>query len=103
MTDLLARIDHRRTIAMAERAGSLDWYIENYVQPLGTVFGFGNTTYQVNGLGQFGTHVREVANTLPAYMNALRACPPAFAAQMVRAFILSQVRFCFRNRPWTPT
>jgi hypothetical protein len=31
---------------------------------------------------------------------ALQACPPAFAAQMVRALVLSQARFTFRNPPW---
>ncbi|HEX5997149.1 MAG TPA: phage portal protein [Jiangellales bacterium] len=42
--------------------------------------------------------VTEISNTLPAYMAALRGCPPAFAAQMVRALVLSQARFTFRRR-----
>jgi phage portal protein BeeE len=42
--------------------------------------------------------VTEIANTLPGYAAALRNCPPAFAAQMVRALVLSQARFTFRRR-----
>jgi phage portal protein BeeE len=42
--------------------------------------------------------VTEISNTLPGYAAALRGCPPAFAAQMVRALVLSQARFTFRRR-----
>ena len=42
--------------------------------------------------------VTEISNTLPGYMTALRSCPPAFAAQMVRSLVLSQARFQFRQR-----
>jgi phage portal protein BeeE len=35
-------------------------------------------------------------------MHALRGCPPAFAAQLVRAMVLSQARFTYRNPPWHP-
>jgi phage portal protein BeeE len=45
-----------------------------------------------------GQRVAEIQQTLPGYAAALRACPPAFAAQMVRALVLSQARFTFRSR-----
>ena len=53
------------------------------------------------GLNQSYPHQRisEIVNTLPAYSAALRKCPPAFAAQMVRSMVLSGVRFTFRNLP----
>lgn len=50
-----------------------------------------NTTYA-------GQQLQAVAHTLPAYMAQLQQAPPAFAAQMLRAFVLSQARFVFRNR-----
>jgi phage portal protein BeeE len=55
-----------------------------------------NTTY-------VGQHIAEISNTLPAYMQALRMSPPAFAAQMVRALVLSQARFVYRNVRSSPT
>ncbi|MFI6681889.1 phage portal protein [Kribbella sp. NPDC050470] len=50
-----------------------------------------NTTYD-------GQRLQAIQHTLPAYMSQLRQAPPAFAAQMLRAFVLSQARFVFRNR-----
>lgn len=44
-----------------------------------------------------GVVAQPVAHTLTGYMAALRRCPPAFAAQMVRAQVLSQMRFVFRS------
>ncbi len=103
MPGLLDRIGDR--LARREERNSIDWWIENYLVPAATQFGFMGHTYQVGGVVQtgMGPAVKEVANALPAYMAALRSCPPAFAAQMVRAAILSQVRFCFRNGPGTLT
>lgn len=49
------------------------------------------TTYE-------GQQLQAISHTLPGYMNQLRQAPPAFAAQMLRAFVLSQGRFVFRNR-----
>ena len=45
------------------------------------------------------TRAQEIDRSLPGFAEALRRCPPAFAAQMVRALVLSQVRFTFRNLP----
>lgn len=98
---LLERVNDRLAVRRTER-NSVDWYIQNYIEPLmGTQFGYQGHGYQTQGLTLtgLGQGVREVANDLPAYMRALRSCPPAFAAQMVRAAILSQVRFAFRNKP----
>jgi phage portal protein BeeE len=50
-----------------------------------------------------GSKVQEIASSLPGYAAALRSCPPAFAAQMVRAVVMSQARFVFRNRVSTST
>ena len=47
-----------------------------------------------------GNRAAEIANSLPGYRQALQSSPPAFAAQMVRALVLSQARFTFRNPPW---
>src|SRR5262245_64167626 len=45
-----------------------------------------------------GNRASEISSTLPGYSAAVRQTPPAFAAQMVRAMVLSQARFRFRNR-----
>jgi len=63
-------------------------------------FGYGGSSYPY-GLNMTGgaQRVAEIQKTLPGYAAALRNCPPAFAAQMVRALVLSQARFTFRTRP----
>ena len=85
-----------------EQRFSIDAWLSDYLLPAnefsfnGSVYPFGlNTTYQAN-------RSREISNTLPGYMAALRGCPPAFAAQNVRSSVLSQARFVFRNAPWSP-
>jgi phage portal protein BeeE len=82
----------------AEQRSSIDTWISDYLIP--STFGYGGVTYPIGGLQQslVGARVQEVAHTLPGYMAALRGSPPAFAAQMVRALVLSQARFAFRNR-----
>jgi phage portal protein BeeE len=89
----------RVSAAMPERRYSADTYYSEYVQP----FQYGGNVYGVpgaNGLVQTlaGNRATEIVKTLPGYAAALRQCPPAFAAQMVRAMVLSQARFTFRNR-----
>ena len=85
-----------------EKRYSVDQWISDYLMP--SQFGFGGHQYPF-GLTQTmtGNRVQEISHTLPAYSAALRACPPAFAAQMVRALVLSQVRFTLRNKAWTST
>jgi Phage portal protein len=105
---LLERIADTRT---ARRGGdetrySADDWIGNYLLPSMTQFSYGGTTYPIGvGLSQTMAVNRaaEVANSLPGYRRALQACPPAFAAQMVRSLVLSQARFTFRNRPYGAT
>src|SRR5260221_5132198 len=72
----------------------------------GHVYGFGGGGGGYAGGPQFsygGNRAREFSGALPGYTAAVKSCPPAFAAQMVRALVLSQARFTFRSRPWTKT
>ncbi len=77
---------------------SADTYINEYLMP----FNYGGHQYfgGAQGLVQTlaGNRATEIVNTLPGYAAALRQCPPAFAAELVRAMVLSQARFTFRNR-----
>lgn len=97
---LLERIAAAR--GRQESRYSIDQWLGEYLIPSQFQFGGNGYTY---GLNQTlaGQRVQAVANTLPGYAAALRACPPAFAAQMVRALVLSQARFTFRNRPSSRT
>lgn len=84
-----------------EQRSSIDTWISDYLLP--SQFSYGGTAYPLGGLAQtlVGARVQEISATLPGYMAALRTCPPAFGAQMVRALVLSQARFAwrrFRNR-----
>jgi hypothetical protein len=94
---LLERI--AATQGRVEKRYTTDQWLSEYLFP--SQFTYGNTNYPL-GLNQTYTQnrVQEVTNTLPGYSHALRGCPPAFAAQMVRALVLSQARFVFRNKPW---
>ena len=94
---------HRRSRGEESRY-SIDTWISDYLIPSGGQFSYGNTSYPFGtGLpgSLAGNRAAEIANSLPGYRAALQACPPAFAAQMVRALVLSQVRFTFRNPPWS--
>lgn len=96
-----------RVSALARRGEerfSIDTWISDYLIPGGT-FGYGGQRYPY-GMGTSGLtmtlagqRISEIANTLPGYAAAMQGCPPAFAAEMVRALVLSQVRFTFRNLP----
>jgi phage portal protein BeeE len=83
---------------------SIDTWISDYLIPSAGQFTYGGQAYPF-GLGPSqtlaGNRAAEIANSLPGYRAALQMCPPAFAAQMVRALVLSQVRFTFRNPPWS--
>lgn len=82
-----------------EQRFSIDQWISDYLIP-SQQYGFGelglNETYARQ-------KIQDIASTLPAYTAALRRSPPAFAAQMVRALVLSQARFVFRNKAWSST
>ncbi len=101
MTALLDRISTQRH----ELRNSIDWWLQNYLMPASTQFGYDGHTYIVGTqqTSQGTTLTREVSTTLPGYLGALRTSPPAFAAQMVRAAVLSQARFTFRNVQSSPT
>lgn len=90
--------------ARGETRYSADTWLTDYLLP--TQFGYGGNQYGVGGYGLVqtlaGNKASEIVNTLPGYMAALRQCPPAFAAQLVRASVLSQARFTFRNLPGRP-
>ena len=102
MAGLLARVD--AAYRGEESRYSADTWLTEYLLP--SVWGGmspGRQWYPFGGLGQqtlAGNRAAEIANDLPGYAQALRACPPAFAAQLVRSLVLSQARFVFRNPPW---
>ncbi len=97
---LLERINAAR--GRQETRYSADQWLSEYLIP--SQFQYGGNGYSF-GLTQTlaGQRVQRVAATLPGYAAALRMCPPAFAAEMVRALVLSQARFVFRNRPGSRT
>ncbi len=100
---ILERIAANRRPARADVSRmSVDQWINNSLIP--SYFQYDGVGYQY-GLRttMSGQKVQQVSNTLPGYANALRACPPAFAAQMVRALVLGQMRFTWRNLPSHPT
>lgn len=103
--NLLDRIGAARSTkgAIEKRYSADQWYNE-YLRPAMTQFGFNGATYSAGlGYGLNTTFVErraaEISSTLPGYTMALRNCPPAFAAEMVRALIMSQARFTWRNLP----
>ena len=104
MAGLLDRIADARAPAASgdESRYGIDTWIGQYLLPYASgQFTYGGQNYPY-GLQQTlaGNRAAEVTNSLPGYMAALRACPPAFAAQLVRALVMSQARFTWRNPPW---
>ena len=99
MADLL---DRARTQMWRSERNSVDSYIQNILNAAQQQFAFGGNTYGLQ-MTLRGHREGEIAWTLPGYLGALRRCPPAFAAQMVRAITLAQARFVWRNRPGTAT
>jgi phage portal protein BeeE len=106
---LLERIGAARARSgpRTEQRSSIDQWINEYLLPAGMVnsFAFNGHTYGIGG-PQFsygGTKAREYTADLPGHTAAVKGCPPAFAAQMVRALVLSQARFTFRNLRWSRT
>jgi phage portal protein BeeE len=95
-----ARLPRRRT----EQRSSIDLWLSDYLIPAVSQFTYQGNVYPF-GLNQTlaGQRITEITATLPGYTAALRMCPPAFAAQLVRALTLAGVRFVFRNPPWHPS
>lgn len=99
---LLDRIAAARSSGRdVEKRYSADQWLTEYLFPAMTQFGYNGNQYLAAGLTQTvaGRRAAEISATLPGYTAALRACPPAYAAQMVRALVISQARFTFRNLP----
>lgn len=94
-------LDRVAQAAAGESRSSVDGWLTDYLIPAvnSGAFGYGGHTYPY-GLNTTysGQKIQDVATTLPGYLAALRGSPPAFAAQMSRARVLSQARFKFRNR-----
>jgi phage portal protein BeeE len=98
-------LDRVRAEASGVRDTSIDGWISDYLIPAVNTFSYGGSNYISNSLGlnhavDNTTRLMRVSNTLPGYMTALKASAPAFAAQLVRAQVLSQARFAFRNPPY---
>lgn len=95
-------LDRIAAASRGEQRFGIDEWITDYLMP--NQFSFNGHSYPF-GVNQTyaGQRAREMSATLPAYANALRSCPPAFAAQLVRALVLSQARFVFRNRASSST
>lgn len=101
---LLERIDRARR---PEARNDIDTYISDYLIPASFTYNGNNYTVPLSQYGlkqtMAGQQVQRIAATLPGYTAALRMCPPAFAAEMVRALVLSQARFTWRNKPYSST
>lgn len=92
---LVDRISARSRGELEQRYAA-DQYFNEYIVP--SQFQFGGVTYPFGLNTTYGNQrVQEFSADLPGYAHALRQSPPAFAAEMVRALVLSQVRFTFRN------
>jgi phage portal protein BeeE len=84
-------------LVRSESRTSVDTWLQDFLMPATWNQWGGNSSY---GLQMTTPHMRvtEIMATLDSYAAALRRCPPAFAAQMVRALVLSQAKFTFRGR-----
>jgi phage portal protein BeeE len=87
-----------------ETRNSIDTWLTDYLIP--STFGYGGNVYGYGGLGSnglsqtlAGNKAQQYTADLPGHVAAVMSSPPAFAAQMVRALVLSQARFTFRNLP----
>lgn len=100
---LLDRIRSARGGTPEARNG-IDQWISDYLVP---AFSYNGAFYSPGTAGLVrslaGNRASEITNTLPSYSAAVRQSPPAFAAQMVRALVLSGMRFRFRNRVTSST
>jgi len=83
-------------LVRSEKRNSIDGWLTDFLIPAVNQFGYGT----LNGLQTSMPHMRvtEIMATLDSYAAALRRCPPAFAAQMVRALVLSQAKFTLQPR-----
>lgn len=90
----------RRPTSSAEERFS--W--TDYLQTVQQQFGFGGSQYGTGLQTSMGpSKVEAIAADLPGHLRALKSCPPAFGAQLVRGLVLSQARFIWRNKRSSPT
>lgn len=91
---LLDRVRAVRDGHPLERSSFDDWANEAWSAYATGLFANGTlpTTYG-------SAKAAEITSSLPGYSAAIKGCPPAFAAQMVRAMVLSQARFTWRRLP----
>ena len=101
---LIERITNRKA-GKVEKRYSVDDWLANYLIPVVEGFAYNGAQYMAGGLNTTyrQTKIEQVAATLPGYSAALKACPPAFAAELIRASVVSQARLTFRNLPSSPT
>ncbi|HZN76015.1 MAG TPA: phage portal protein [Micromonosporaceae bacterium] len=102
---LLDRIRTARGGGVVESRFGIDQWLNDYLIPSFSYNGvFYSSPYNASLVTSLaGNKASEISNTLPGYSSAVRQTPPAFAAQMVRAMVLSQARFRFRNLPSSKT
>lgn len=82
----------------ASRSTEKRYNVDDWINDL-AAFSFNGQQYMAGLKTTYeGQNIQAVSHTLPAYMAQIMQAPPAFAAQMLRAFVLSQARFVFRNR-----
>ena len=88
-------------VQQGENRYSVDTWIQDALVPSG--FNYNGVGYPFTGLNRgtlSGNRAMEVAESLMGFTNAVRTVPPAYAAQLVRAMVLSQARFTFRHPAW---
>lgn len=100
MAGLLERIAaERRRPAGGEQRYSADTWLQDFLLPSLSNFGYGGNQYPIGLNTSYApTKAVEITATLPSYTGAVKQTPPAFGAEMIRALVLSQARFVFRNR-----
>lgn len=102
------RINKQMGLPAVNERATIDTWLQDFLLPANN-FTYGGTGYQFGG-GEIGAYgltqtyqlmkkTKEINASLPNYMDAIGRCPPAFAAQIVRAQVISQARFTFRRRP----
>lgn len=92
--DRLGRLVGGKELEKRFNLGQYPQFLQDYYNQ----FGYAGSLYPLNQTAMSWSKTEEISATLPNYMTALRRSPPAFAAEMVRALVLSQARLIWRNR-----
>lgn len=95
---------------MRDSRSSIDQWITEYLIPSQQQIVYNGVAYPLgqnvqnnvpaNGVAQTigATQIQKFEANLVGHTSALQSCPPAFAAELVRALVLSQARFKFRSK-----